>query len=123
MRPRELHEAGAGDNAIRRLARKVGRIDRLVRVAEADMHGRPPYPVDFPEGPWLMEQARRLEVEASIPQPIVLGRHLIELGYKPSVAFKAILEACYEAQLEGEFKDLEAGRAWLKKYLAANPVA
>jgi tRNA nucleotidyltransferase (CCA-adding enzyme) len=41
MRPDELFKAGATDTAVRRLARKVARIDRLVRVAAADRQGRP----------------------------------------------------------------------------------
>lgn len=117
MRPRELFEAKAGDSAIRRLARKVVRIDRLVRVASADMHGRPPMSADFPEGPWLLEQARRLEIESQAPKPIIQGRHLVELGHPPSPKFKAVLEACYEAQLEGAFRDVKEGLSWLKEYL------
>lgn len=122
MRPRELFNANAGDTALRRLARKVGRIDRLVRVAYADMHGRPPFPVDFPEGPWLLEQASRLDIEDKAPAPIVMGRHLVDRGYKPSPAFKAVLNACYEGQLDGEFADLEGGLAFLEKYLAQKPL-
>jgi tRNA nucleotidyltransferase (CCA-adding enzyme) len=117
MRPRELYESKVGDNAIRRLARKVGRIDRLVRVAHADMLGRPPMSADFPEGEWLLTQARRLEVIDSAPKPIILGRHLLSLGYKPSPIFKNILDACYEAQLDGSFKDLDGGQKFLEEYL------
>lgn len=117
MRPLELFKTQASDAAIRRLARKVGRIDRLVRVAHADMQGRPPMPPHFPEGPWLLEAARRLEVEASAPQPIILGRHLIELGHTPSPAFKPLLDACYEAQLDGAFRDLLGGLEFLKSLI------
>ena len=42
MRPLALHRDGAGDSAIRRLAARVKRIDRLVRVSHADKNGRPP---------------------------------------------------------------------------------
>ena len=42
LRPRGLFDARAGDGAIRRLASRVGRIDRFVRVAKADHMGRPP---------------------------------------------------------------------------------
>jgi tRNA nucleotidyltransferase (CCA-adding enzyme) len=77
--------------------------------------------VEFPEGPWLMERARALEIEAQAPKPILQGRHLIELGYAPSPAFKKILDAAYDAQMEGSFKEIESGRAWLKKYLKTHP--
>ncbi len=122
MRPRELYETQATDAAVRRLARKVGRIDRLVRVAQADMYGRPPLSADFPEGAWLLEQARRLEVEDSIPKPIIQGRHLVALGYQPSPAFRGVLDACYEAQLDGIFTNAEGGKAFLNEYLAKNPL-
>ena len=63
--PRQLFEAGAGDAAVRRLARRVGRIDRLVRVARADRAGHTSLEAGpFPAGDWLLERARALEVEA-----------------------------------------------------------
>ncbi len=45
LAPIRLFAAKAGDAAIRRLARRVGRIDRLVRVSRADQRGRPPLKV------------------------------------------------------------------------------
>ncbi|MGH7181173.1 MAG: CCA tRNA nucleotidyltransferase, partial [Nitrospiraceae bacterium] len=78
LRPRALHDANASDSAVRRLARQVKRIDRLVRVARADHAGRPPKLFDgFPAGEWLLERARRLEVEDQAPAPIVMGRHVM----------------------------------------------
>jgi tRNA nucleotidyltransferase (CCA-adding enzyme) len=110
LAPMLLHRAKAGSAAIRRLARKVGRIDRLVRVAHADMAGRPPLPTDpFLAGEWLLERARELNVEQAPPPRIVEGRHLIEMGFQPGSHFGPILAACYEAQLEGRFADLEGG--------------
>ena len=35
------------------------------------------------------------------PQPLITGRDLIELGYRPGAQFKAMLHAAEEAQLEG----------------------
>ncbi len=119
MRPVELYKNKAGDSAIRRLARSVKRIDRLVRVAWADMQGRPPMEQsEFPAGEWLLAHARKLEVEESVPQPIILGRHLIELGQEPGPHFKGFLETCYEAQMDGVFETLEQGKAYLSKLLA-----
>ncbi|MFR6034770.1 MAG: hypothetical protein ACLUKN_17300 [Bacilli bacterium] len=47
-----------GDSAIRRLARKVGRIDRLVRIDKADRNGRPREdPGRLPQGEWIMARA------------------------------------------------------------------
>jgi len=120
MRPNEFYKSQAGDAAIRRLAHKVGRIDRLLRVVEADMNGRPPMPADDPASGWLLERAQALAVEDAKPQPILLGRHLIERGYKPSPAFGRVLEACFDAQLEGAFSELEGAEKYLDTLLQEN---
>ena len=118
LRPQQLHYARAGDSAIRRLARSVRRIDRLVRVARADRAGRPGHPDDaFPEGDWLLAEARRLAVADAAPAPLVLGRHLIALGLEPGPHFGPILDACYEAQLDGEFATVEDGIAFAERWI------
>jgi tRNA nucleotidyltransferase (CCA-adding enzyme) len=118
LRPRALHDANATDSAVRRLARKVKRIDRLVRVARADHAGRPPKLFDgFPAGEWLLERARRLEVEAQAPAPIVMGRHVMELGVQPGPDLGQLLDECYEAQLDGLFSTLDEGILFAKSKL------
>jgi len=121
LRPRLLHEAKASDSAVRRLARQVQRIDRLVRVARADHAGRPPKPFDgFPAGEWLLERARRLDVEARAPAPIVMGRHLLELGVQPGPGMGRLLDECYEAQLDGLFTTLGDGLAYARSQLTTS---
>ena len=118
MRPSTLFKANASDAAIRRLAARVGRIDRLVRVARADILGRPPLAAnDYPAGDWLLEGARRLDIENHPPEPLVQGRHLKTLGQRPGPKFGAILQKCYEAQLEGKFTTVEAGVEYAEKIL------
>jgi tRNA nucleotidyltransferase (CCA-adding enzyme) len=110
LRPRALYDANATDSAVRRLARQVKRIDRLVRVARADHAGRPPKPFDgFPAGTWLLERARRLDVENQAPTPLVLGHHLLELGIQSGQDMGQLLDECYEAQLDGLFSSLDEG--------------
>ena len=122
LRPRTLHDANASDSAVRRLARQVRRIDRLVRVARADHAGRPPKPFDgFPAGIWLLERARRLEVEDQAPTPIVMGRHLLELGVQPGLDMGRLLDECYEAQLDGLFSTLDEGLTYANNKLASLP--
>ncbi len=122
LRPRALYDAKASDSAVRRLARQVKRIDRLVRVARADHAGRPPKPFDgFPAGEWLLEQARKLNVENQAPPPVVMGRHLLELGVQPGPDMGQLLDACYEAQLDGEFSTLPEGLTYVKSKLASLP--
>ncbi|MGB0369729.1 MAG: CCA tRNA nucleotidyltransferase [Opitutales bacterium] len=109
MRPFQLFSGGARDAAVRRLANKVGRIDRLLRVCRADKQGRPPIvPEGFPELEALAERADQLQLADSGPQPLLQGRHLVAAGLEPSKQFKRILNAAFEAQLDGAFSD-EAG--------------
>ena len=110
LKPIMLFKDQAGDAAVRRLARRVGRIDRLVRLARADHAGRPPLPFDgFPAGEWLLARAEALAVAEGRPRPLVQGRHLIALGLSPGRHFKPLLDRCFEAQLDGVFGDLEGG--------------
>lgn len=119
LKPILLYRERAGAAAVRRLARRVGRIDRLVRVARADHRGRPPLPFDgFPAGGWLLERAGELALAAAAPEPIVMGRHLIELGLEPGPHFGPLLEACFEAQLDGVFSDLEGGLAVARELIS-----
>lgn len=122
LRPRALYDAKASDSAVRRLARQVRRIDRLVRVARSDHAGRPPKPFDgFPAGEWLLERARKLDVEDHAPTPIVMGRHLLELGVQPGPDMGRLLDECYEAQLDGLFSTLDEGLTYAKSNLASLP--
>jgi tRNA nucleotidyltransferase (CCA-adding enzyme) len=110
LAPIRLFGSNVSDAAIRRLARRVGRIDRLVRVSLADQRGRPPLRVDrFEAGGWLLERARELSIDDQPPKPLLMGRHLIELGLEPGPDFGRVLEACFARQIEGEFDTLEAG--------------
>lgn len=122
--PHELFRAKAGDAAVRRLATKVLRIDRLIRVDLADRQGRPPlWPGEAsPQGLWLAERAAALKVAASAPKRIVLGRHLIAMGHKPAGWFSQVLDEAFEAQLDGAFGDEAGGLAWLTERMAKGVV-
>ena len=88
----------------------VGRIDRLVRVSRADQRGVRSVLGDlFEAGDWLLERARELSIHNQPPTPLLMGRHLIELGLEPGPHFGRVLEACFARQIEGEFDTLEAG--------------
>ena len=117
MQPIALWRSRAGDSAVRRLARRVGRIDRLLRVCAADTMGaQTEKNAELLEASaWLLERAEALRVKDSAPRPLVLGRHLLALGLPASPAFKTILDECYEAQLDGKFFDEAGGIEFLKK--------
>lgn len=115
LKPGEFYKVDSknpvGDGAFRRLARKV-EPDLLYRVAKADSLGR------YPDGDrsrmifgseaqeWFIERVRSLQIEKKAPDPILMGRHLIEMGLSPSPKFKEILDAVYEMQLDGRVMDI-----------------
>jgi len=105
------------DRGVRRLARRLApeTIEGLCVVITADCFGRPPQPCVVPETvATLRAKAAELELQNRSPRPILLGRHLIEHGMKPGPHFSEILEAAFEAQLEGKFSELEGATAWLR---------
>ncbi len=112
LTPGMFYKSKPGDGAFRRLARKV-EPDLLYRVAKADSLGRNPdwlpkekwFKAEAQE--WFIERMRGLNVEHEAPKPILMGRHLIELGLKPSPQFKEVLDAVYEKQLDGNIDKLE----------------
>ncbi|KAF0170474.1 MAG: tRNA nucleotidyltransferase (CCA-adding enzyme) [Limisphaerales bacterium] len=108
------------DRAVRRLAKRLEpeTIAGLCVIVTADHNGRPPKPLCVPEGvKALLAKAEELRVQDSAPKPILQGRHLIAAGMKPGKEFKAILHEAFEAQLEGQFGDLEGAQAWLRNKL------
>ena len=66
---------------------------------------------------WFIERARTLGVEHKPPAPILLGRHLIELGVKPGPRMGEILRAIYELQLDGSVATLEDATSEAKRVL------
>lgn len=124
LKPGEFYKAEeknpVGDGAFRRLARKV-EPDLLYRVAKADSLGR------YPDGDrakmifgseaqeWFIERVRTLDIEKKAPDPILMGRHLIEMGLKPGPEFRRILDAVYEMQLDGAVTRLDEARAAAQK--------
>jgi tRNA nucleotidyltransferase (CCA-adding enzyme) len=114
-----------GDGAFRRLARKC-ELDLLYRVAKADSLGRNAawvprekwYGSEAQE--WFIARARELAVEQQPPAPILLGRHLLELGLSPGPRVGEITKAVYEMQLDGRIHTLDDARDVAKKILSAD---
>jgi tRNA nucleotidyltransferase (CCA-adding enzyme) len=125
LKPGEWYGAKTpvGDGAFRRLARKV-EPDLLYRVAKADSLGRNPdwLPPERRFGSeaqeWFIEKVRSLAVEKSPPKPLLLGRHLIELGLTPGPHFKQILDAVYEMQLDGKITSLPEALAQAEEIIS-----
>lgn len=114
LKPGEFYKKrdDIGDGAFRRLARRC-EPDLLYRVAKADSLGRNAEWVprenwyDAEAQEWFIEKARELEVEQTAPAPILLGRHLLELGLAPGPRLGQITRIVYEMQLDGRVRTLE----------------
>lgn len=129
LKPGEFYKVEAknpvGDGAFRRLARKV-EPDLLYRVAKADSLGRNPEWLpkekwfDSAAQEWFIHRVRALHVEKKAPDPILMGRHLIEIGMSPSPQFKRILDAVYEMQLDGTIMDIEGAITAARSVIADN---
>ena len=105
-----------GDGAFRRLAQKVD-LELLARVAKADCLGRSPGRFDCSAMDWFLERARALGVEHRPPPPMLLGRHVLELGLAPGPRVGEILKAVYEQQLDGTVTTLEQAIAAARQAL------
>ncbi len=105
---------GSPRSVRRLLARlKAASITDVMAVIEADHSGRPSLPKGMPkEAGAMAEMAAGMGNEV---KPILMGRHLIELGVTPGVGMGKILKAAFEAQLDGIFENIETGREWFSR--------
>ncbi len=118
LKPGEFYKRRdeVGDGAFRRLARKC-ELDLLYRVAKADSLGRNADWVprenwfDAAAQEWFIARARELDVQTQAPAPILLGRHLLEMGLEPGPRIGEITRAIYEMQLDGRVQTLEEAKA------------
>ena len=106
-----------GDGAFRRLALKVD-LELLARLAKADCLGRSPGMFDCSAMDWFLERARSLGVEHRAPTPILLGRHLLELGIEPGPRMGQILRTVYEQQLDGTVTNLDEATAAARRIIS-----
>lgn len=105
------------DGAIRRLSLRIP-ISDLIRISKADHFGTATAEAlarKFPPGDWLLERATQLKVKKESPKPVLLGRHLLQLGMTPSPQIGIILKEAFDLQLEGKLQTLEDALDWVKK--------
>ncbi|MFL6283873.1 MAG: HD domain-containing protein [Pyrinomonadaceae bacterium] len=118
LKPGEFYRARdeVTDGAFRRLARGC-ELELLYRVAKADSLGRnaPWVPRErwftSDAQDWFIARARELSVERKAPAPILLGRHLLEMGLEPSPRVGEVTRAVYEMQLDNRVRTLEEAKA------------
>jgi tRNA nucleotidyltransferase (CCA-adding enzyme) len=124
LKPGEFYKKRdeVGDGAFRRLARRC-EPDLLYRVAKADSLGRNAewvpraqwYGSEAQE--WFIQRSRELEVDQRPPEPLLLGRHLLELGVDPGPRMGEITRAIYEMQLDGRVRNLDQAIEEAKRLL------
>jgi tRNA nucleotidyltransferase (CCA-adding enzyme) len=116
LKPGMLRKAeNVSDGAFRRLAQKVD-LELLARLARADCLGRTG-DFDCSAMDWFLERARALGVEHRPPAPLLMGRHLLELGLSPGPRVGEILQQVYEKQLDGQITSVEEGIAEARRLL------
>jgi tRNA nucleotidyltransferase (CCA-adding enzyme) len=127
LKPGEFYKkrAEVGDGAFRRLARKC-ELDLLYRVAKADSLGRNADWVprekwyDAEAQDWFIARARDLAVGSQAPAPLLLGRHLLEMGLDPGPRIGEIARAVYEMQLDGRVRDLDDAKKVARTFISAD---
>jgi len=127
LKPGEFYKKRdeVSDGAFRRLARRC-ELDLLYRVARADSLGRNAEWVprekwyDAEAQEWFIQRARELEVAQQPPAPILLGRHLLEMGLSPGPRIGEITKAVYEMQLDGRVVTLDDARNAAKTILSTD---
>ncbi len=67
---------------------------------------------------FVREKMEELSVEEIRPPALLNGHDLIAMGYTPGPAFKEILRAVEDAQLEGRFGSKEEARAFVRERFA-----
>ena len=124
MRPMELFKNKSGPAALRRLSIAVdGRLDLLLALVECDQRGRnhPTDPSlskepDFEAIEWVRTETTQAKIKLDeTPKAILFGRHLIQhFNIPPGPKLGSLLNAAFEAQMEGEFGTEEEALLWMK---------
>jgi tRNA nucleotidyltransferase (CCA-adding enzyme) len=112
------HFSEVTDRAVRRLAKRLEpeNIEGLLTVMTADAFGRPPQPKKLPVSVKnIAAKAEELAVRTGAPEPLIMGRDLVSLGFAPGPELGRALHKAYDAQLAGDFLDRKAGLAWLAR--------
>lgn len=108
VREHMVHLNEPNKRSVRRLIHRLPvSINLLGIVIEADHSGRHPLPKGMPES--MIKILDIAQGIGDVIEPIVKGRHLLELGFKPGPEMGKVLKNLFEKQLDGEFETLEDG--------------
>ncbi|HEY7334993.1 MAG TPA: HD domain-containing protein [Bryobacteraceae bacterium] len=111
----------ATPRAIRRLATRLApaNIAQLMLLIEADHSGRPPLPGGLPQGAVRIQEMAQAQAVERMPQPaMILGRHVLPyFENRPGKHIGEVVDAAYEAQLDGAFSTEAEAMQWLEEYI------
>ena len=67
---------------------------------------------------WFIQRTKELEVEQRPPEPLLLGRHLLDLGLEPGPRIGEITRAVYEMQLDGRVRTVDEAIAEARRIIS-----
>ena len=110
-------------NAISKLKKDMLGYEKLLIFLDfADRQSRNPEPLDFnkldPVSEWILSRRDECLLSEAKPKPMILGRHLIDLGMKPGKEIGLITKEFYNKQLKKEFSNKKDAFKKLKEYLS-----
>jgi len=106
--------------AIAKLIKDMQNEEELLLMLDfSDRNSRKPNynEIKYPDEPikWFIDKKNEYNINQNTIKPIVMGRHLIDLGIEPGKKMGEYLKYLYELQLEGKIKSLEQGINIFKK--------
>lgn len=92
------------DSAIRRLAKRLypATIQELANLSTADVRGAILAGGPYNRAENILRKSEGLAVKESKPKPLIQGRDLLEIGFKPGVNVGKTLKEIEELQLDGK---------------------
>jgi tRNA nucleotidyltransferase (CCA-adding enzyme) len=105
------------DGAFRKLSMKVD-LKELILLSACDRLGRIKIDAEKEESEllWFKNRCENLHVLDSKPEPIVTGKLLLSLGYKPGVEMGEIIRMAYQIQLEIDWNQEQLTEFILNQY-------
>ena len=106
------------DSAVRRLSNNLypASIRELAWLATADTRGTTKIEFDkeYPAAEALIKKAEELAVKDSKPKPLIMGRDLLEIGFKPGPKVGSVLKEILELQLDGKIINPEQAKDYAR---------
>ena len=99
-------------SALRRLAVKLGGLKLLCLLVKCTPREFYAGDAAFPEKLW--QAAAELDLIEAAPQPFLMGKMLMEMGFKPGKQMGEIIKQSFELQLDGKIKNAEEAIAWAR---------